>query len=138
MQSKPFQIYLGALILIEAILSFFVYTQIRAHKPFCILGNGCNIVQNSAYSSIFGINVSLFGTLCFAALFVLYVWAHNNQQRYRWYLAAVVLGSLVSLYLLILQFFIIKSVCSSCVVIDILMLIIMGLSFYEYGLRKSY
>ena len=136
---KPSQIYLAALIIIELVLSFYIYYSISTHMPFCIIGKGCDAVQNSYYGNIFGMQVSLFGTIAFALLFILYLYAHKSYKRYRFFLACTSIGALFSLYFLYLQISIIKSICSSCVIIDGLMIFIFVWSLKEFlKLRKYY
>ena len=136
---KPFQIYLAMLIVIELILSAYVTYGNYTSADLCILGGNCTAVQSSVYAQFLGIKTSVWGIISFTLLFVLYGWAHNSYKHYRLYLAASLLGALLALQFLAVQAFILHQFCSSCLVIDTLMLIIFALSLYEFhGLRKYY
>lgn len=83
----------------------------------CLTGGGCETVQQSEYAEIAGVPVALLGLVGYAAILGLVVW---NTLLAR--LAAATLslvGLLFSLYLLVLQLFVIDALCTWCVVNDV-------------------
>ncbi len=124
------------LILIELLLSIYlVYYQDSA---FCLKGFSCAEVQNSSYAQLFGIKLTYFGLLAFAALFIVNALTlYTEHKRIKQLLMLMVsLGALFSIYFLSIQFFILKKVCSSCLLIDGLMILILLISIYEYKKYK--
>ena|SRR3989338_10047953 len=84
----------------------------------CIVLSGCDKVLSSSYSEMFGIPVALFGVLYYffifcASLFFLF----GNSKKFL--IAALLVtpvGFLASVWFVVLQFFIIKSICFYCMV----------------------
>ena len=136
---KPFQIYLAMLIIIELILSVYIAHGQYINEILCIGGKGCALVQSSDYGEFLGVKTSVWGVIAFTFLFIFYGWAHNSYKRYRFFLAATLLGSLASVRFLAIQAFILKTYCTSCLIADFLMLVIAVLSYVEFcKLRKYY
>ncbi len=98
---------------------------------FCIIGTSCLSVQNSEYGKIAGISVSWIGVFAFSYLFIVKFLSKNNLKFKRLFLAASLLGAIISLWFLYAQFIILKSLCSTCLIIDITMIIIFSLAFYD-------
>jgi len=92
---------------------------------FCNLGEGlsCEVVNKSVYSEVFGIPVSLFGLLYFAAIFLLVLFRREKLPH-----TAVVLGTVIllgpSLYLTGVEIFVLKSICVFCELGKLLMVAI--------------
>lgn len=137
MHMKPFNIYLAALILIEIILSAWVSYGGSVGIASCIAGSSCASVQSSQYAYFLGVKTSVWGIAAFTLLFILYGISYLSVRRYRFYLAATLLGSLIALYFISLQLFVLKQLCSSCLVVDTLMLLITTLSLYEYRMLRN-
>lgn len=136
---KPFQIYLIAIILVECILATSLYFASLDGTAFCLSGESCTKVQNSEYGTIAGIKVSLFGAIIFAALAIFYYYSRNSYKRYRFFFAATLLGAAMSTYFIVVQLFVLDSICSSCMIIDGLMYVITIMAAIEfYKLRKYY
>jgi uncharacterized membrane protein len=88
---------------------------------FCPTGGGCTLVQESAYSAIFGVPVAYIGvagyaTLLAVALLSLSVDTLAGVRVSALLLALASLGLLFSLYLSYLQLFVIKAICFWCVI----------------------
>ncbi|MBS3089990.1 hypothetical protein J4461_03900 [Candidatus Pacearchaeota archaeon] len=135
---KPFQIYLAALIAINLILSLYLVYSDSSSNAFCIIGKNCDSVQNSAYGNLFGVKLSWIGVVAFTFLLILYYLSHRSYTRYKLFAASALLGAILAAYFIIIQAFVLKQVCSSCIVIDAVMLIITGMSVYEYCLLRKY
>lgn len=129
---KPFNIYLAMLLLIEIILSVWISYGSSVGIAACIAGSSCAIVQNSPYAYFLGIKTAVWGIVAFTLLFILYGYSCRSPRRYRLYLAATLFGALLALNFLRIQAFILQQWCSSCIVVDALMLLIFALSLYEY------
>lgn len=85
--------------------------------PPCGITAGCGAVLTSEYSAIGGIPVALIGSIYYLILFLLAVFTVDTKRkiiRFAAYLTPV--GFLASLYFVYLQFFVIKAVCSYCMV----------------------
>ncbi len=83
----------------------------------CVAGGGCETVQGSEYSKIAGIPVAALGLAAYVVLLGLIVW---DDARARLVTAAIALVGLVfSLYLLVLQLFVIDAVCVWCLANDL-------------------
>ena len=139
MNMKPSQIYLSTLIILALIATTYIAYTASQGTEVCILGSDCKSVQNSEYGSFLGVKVSVWGMIAFTLLFILYGWAHNSYKRYRIYISTALFGALISLVFITIQAFILEKWCSSCIVVDVLMLIIAFRSYVEFRkLRKYY
>ena len=95
-------------------------------------GGSCLKVQLSSYSSLLGIPLAIYGVVFFLFLFVLFLgifreskkdWFGRLARKYKTHtrISLVLLmmwGGVFSLWLLSLQFFIIKELCKFCLWID--------------------
>ena len=83
----------------------------------CVTGGGCETVQASSYSEIAEIPVGVLGLAAYATVLALVVW---DAPVARLAAATIALVGLVfSIYLLVLQLFVIDAVCEWCVVNDV-------------------
>jgi len=85
----------------------------------CIAGGGCETVQQSAYAEIAGVPVALLGLIAYSAVVGLVVWDTPTARLGAAMLAFV--GLAFSLYLLLVQLFVIDAVCTWCVVNDVVL-----------------
>lgn len=81
----------------------------------CSLGQ-CEAVLNSAYSSLWGIPVAIFGALFyfFVLAVVFFAWETGKNKITGFLLVASFLAFLASLYFVYLQFFVIHALCWYC------------------------
>src|SRR5437762_3168146 len=105
---------IGILILAELVLAGSVLWGDYHQETVCVFGSGCNEVQHSIYSTILGIKVSVFGFISFILLAILYVLAHTKTIKPIVFVSVAKLGAFFSLYFLIIQFFVLKKICSTC------------------------
>jgi uncharacterized membrane protein len=124
-------------IAINIVLSFISYIAITTNDAFCIIKSDCSEVQKSKYGEIFGIKVSILGTISFLLLLLIYAFALRQKQIYPFFILANLGGSIFALWFIYLQFFVLSRICSSCMIIDGLTLIITALSIYEFIKYKS-
>lgn len=83
----------------------------------CPVGGGCETVQESRYAEIAGIPVALLGLMAYTAILALLVWDAPVAR-----LAAAstsLVGLLFSIYLLVVQLFVIDAICIWCLANDI-------------------
>ena len=121
------RVYTGILlilILLELIFSVFLALNSQQDAVFCGFESSCYSVQNSPYGSILGIKVTWFGVIAFTLLLASYILALFRNYYYRVFIALCLLGALFSIYFLFVQFFILKHLCSNCIIIDLTMLLI--------------
>lgn len=81
---------------------------------FCTSGSGCDIIQQSHWSTVLGIPVALWGFAVYALLAVSAVFMKPRLRRWRrlWYLALI--GVAVSVYLTIVGIVALDAICLWC------------------------
>ena len=86
----------------------------------CYAFNGCGVVDASSYSSLFGIPLSVFGSLFYVVTILLLIQFFLRKQKKILDAAALTLtfGGLFAIYLLVLQAFVIKAFCFYCIISD--------------------
>ncbi len=86
--------------------------------PPCTLTSGCEKVLTSSYSSIFGIPVSLIGSLYYLVLLIaLFVYFDLKSKKILYYASRFsVLGFIFSLYFVGIQIFALHSYCLYCLI----------------------
>lgn len=98
----------------------------------CVIGEGCEIVNTSPYSSIGGIPIALLGAGAYIAMFVvLYM-----EPRSKFFdlngpmlvFGLSLAGVLYSAYLTYLELYVIHAICEFCVLSAIVLLIMLILS----------
>lgn len=115
------------------ISSYLAFVEISQVDAACGPVGECNIVQSSQYAQIFGIPIAVLGFLFYLTIMVLWLILRLLQANWiKWIptliLVATTLGTLFSIYLTLLELFVIKAICawclSSAIVTTILFLII--------------
>ncbi len=103
----------AALALIGAgIAGYLTYTHFKGSPPVC-LTSGCEVVQNSRWSELFGIPVALLGMLTYLSIFASTLIRHPVAKQVGAMLALVALG--FNVYLLYIQAHEIGRYCTWCV-----------------------
>jgi uncharacterized membrane protein len=108
----------------------------------------CNAVQGSSYAQILGIPVALFGIIFYVAVALLWIalprFTDNRRRRIALgsLLGLTVAGTLFSVYLTILEIFVIEAICAWCltsaVISTALMLLVaVGLAGSSQAERKT-
>ena len=96
-----------------------------------------NCAEND-YTKTFGINNGLYGIIIFSILFLIAFYLFykenicpENKKSYKklklFINAGIIIGSIIAIYFLYLQQFILKKYCPYCLVIDIGILICLGI-----------
>jgi uncharacterized membrane protein len=112
---------------------------------YCTPGLGnCESVQNSSWSTMWGIPIALFGALAYLTLIGCYLFEKKNQitQKYTFLVIFGVsfFGFLYSLYLTWLEFFVIHAMCQWCILSAICMTLIFIttiIRFKDYQYRTN-
>jgi uncharacterized membrane protein len=99
-----------------ALLCLYLSIQALAGHPpaLCTAGSGCDAVQQSPWSRVFGIPVALFGFALYALIALVAALPSKPVKRWRrmWSLALV--GVAVSVYLTLAAAFSVKATCAWC------------------------
>ncbi|MEQ9619435.1 MAG: vitamin K epoxide reductase family protein [Deltaproteobacteria bacterium] len=121
---KPALLVLSAIgILLSLYLTYLHFTETEA--AFCAAGSDCEAVRQSGFSTFLGIPVAALGVLGYLVIFILTLLT-TLTKRARWtalYILSLS-GFIFSAYLTYLEFFVIKAICTYCVVSAVLMTII--------------
>lgn len=117
------------LIVVNIIVSFYIALATGTGSYFCDTGSGCDTVQNSTYSELFGIKLSWIGITSFSILLAAYFLFRD--KRYWIFFLMSTLGMISAIYFIYLQVFVIKALCNNCLVVDILAILIFILSVYD-------
>ncbi|HIH52392.1 MAG TPA: vitamin K epoxide reductase family protein [Nanoarchaeota archaeon] len=115
MKHKILVIILTICLIASIALSFLPTSQI------CGVRSGCEAVQNSPYKNTFGIDNGYLGIIAFFILLSLTISHLRTPKRYKKILifAGVLTGSIIAFFFICLQIFVIKALCTYCLVIDI-------------------
>lgn len=121
--------------------SAYLFYEHLGHEVICI-GSGCSIVDDSIYSEVFGVPTSVMGLVGYTITIIFALsWAGlrlRNPAR-EWAHAAVyglaLVGLLYSGYLAYLELFVIRAICTWCVVSAVLIAAISILAVI--GLRRG-
>ena len=127
MKYKTILLFLALAIIASSILSF-----VPMEKACGQDSNGCYQVQASQYEETFGFKNAHLGLVAFSALFLITFWHSKRPTKTTKKLIStgLMIGSIVALYFIYLQFFILKAICKYCMVVDIGVLISLGIFFW--------
>jgi uncharacterized membrane protein len=119
------------LIFAVGLISSIIITS-NSSTGICQPGNGCDTVTGSSYGSTLGIKNSTYGIFIFSFMILLTLFHINKPNRHtrRIIHSMMIISSIVAIYFLYLQIFIIKAYCKFCLVVDFALLI--GLIFMFY------
>lgn len=107
-------ILISVALISSAILSFEPLSEI------CNVEEGCDLVQNSIYAETFGIKNSVYGVFIFSALLIVIAAQILKPTEKRECLLKLTLlfGSVIAIYFLIIQTFVLNAYCKYCLVAD--------------------
>ncbi len=131
---KPISLGLALLGLFDSLYLLWIYTS--PSRPMLCLGTGCDAVRLSAYSSLRGVPMPVFGVAGYLTLVIL-IFAEplvtaSLARSIRYSLAGLTgVGFLFSLYLEYLQGFVIHAFCAWCVMSGLVMTALFGLAVYN-------
>ncbi len=96
----------------------------------------CFKVQNSSYGSLFGISTSVIGIIGFGAILILLLldlkehrWhdGRRNEKQELMLSASLTIAAIFALWLIYVQFFVLRTICPYCLVVDSLTLIVFAI-----------
>jgi len=132
------QLFIHVGILVLAFCGFFVAKHIRTQKikdkPLvCMVGFDCHAVVHSDYSRFMGVPVEALGMVYYASVFIFYLLLAIFEVVLSVnFLNFIILTSLIavlfSVYLIIVQIFVLRKGCSWCFVSALLSILIFVLS----------
>jgi uncharacterized membrane protein len=130
---------IGLLIIFNIILSGVLIYNNYSGNNICLTGGNCETVQNSQYAQLFGIKLTNIGIIAFAALLGLYIiyLKKLNKHFERLFLLSSIIGALMAVYFIYIQFFILGKICSNCIIIDGFAIIIALLAVYDFKKKKN-
>ena len=105
--------------LLGAAVSAYVWASQRSDRPIACWTKDCDRIIRSPHSRLLGIHNSVIGLWLFLAMFVMTLLEHLGLEPSP-HLASLVIvrfsfiGSMVSLYLTYIQFFVLKGICNWC------------------------
>ena len=118
MSDGALRIAAGAVALAGAALAaYLTWVHYDESVLVCVAGGGCETVQRSAYAEIAGVPVALLGLIAYSSVLGLVAWDSPTARLGAAMIALV--GLAFSLYLLVVQLFVIDAVCTWCVVNDV-------------------
>jgi uncharacterized membrane protein len=113
MSERNLRVAVGVLALIGAgIAGYLTYTHFNGSAPICLTG-GCEVVQKSRWSELFGIPVALLGLLAYLSIVTTTLVRHPLAKQAGATMAVTVLG--FNAYLLYVQAHDIGRYCTWCV-----------------------
>lgn len=137
-QEIKISIYSILLILFLISLGSSLVISTQPISAYCDPGSGCDIVQHSSYASTFGIKNSHFGIIGFSLLSIityLQIKSPSKQKKQFIYLG-ILISSLIAIYFIYLQEFVLNAYCKYCMVVDISMLLALGIIIYDVKWKK--
>lgn len=91
----------------------------------CNINSGCEIIHYSQYNYTFGIQNSYYGIIIFSLLIMLTL-SHlitPTQNKKKLINLAIITGSIIAIYFLYVQHFILETYCRYCLLIDFSLII---------------
>jgi uncharacterized membrane protein len=110
------QILFGLSLLGIFVAGYILSTRIGGVPLVCVVGNTCDVVQNSPYASIFGVPISAYGLVFYITMAVLALRLSSAPRLIKWVFPLGIAGLLFSIYLTYIQKFLIGAFCFWCVV----------------------
>jgi len=112
---------------------YLTYLKFSAGTSFCDINAAfsCSVVNQSVYSTLLGIPVSILGLIYFAAVGGLVFSGVAGKETYRLIFLATAASLAFSLYLSYAEVFILQTICVLCESSKVLMLLIGVASFSE-------
>ena len=110
------------------ISSYLAYAKVTTNPLICGIDKGCDVVQTSSYSTLFGIPLGFWGIAFYLALVVLF---SNQEIKYVKCLTRIMVlwGVGFSVYLTSLEAFVLHAYCYWCLASAINTVVIAGLYF---------
>ena len=118
MNDRSLRIAAGVVALVGvAVAGYLTWVHFDEAALVCVVGGGCETVQESRYAEIAGVPVAALGLVAYSLVLGLIVWNTPSARLSAATLALI--GFLFSMYLLSLQLFVIDAICVWCIVNDV-------------------
>src|SRR3989344_5197785 len=119
-----------------ASLASSIILSLESEQIFCQPGEGCNFVTSSKYAYTFEIKNSIYGIIIFSILTLLTISQSlkPNKRKKKIINISIIVGSLISVYFLYLQQFVLKEYCKYCLVVDIGILLALAIIIWDKSL----
>ena len=98
-----------------AISLYLTYAKLTATPVVCKFGN-CAAVQNSEYSTLFGVPIAVYGVGFYFILLFMNINRKSHKIIRKVFPFWILWGMLFSTYLTYLELFVIKAICMWCVI----------------------
>ena len=137
MKKKTTALLLALIIFEIAFVGYLLYVSPgNGETDVCIIGEGssCQNVQNSVYGSIAGMKVSQIGLVSFIILLIVFIFWKDKKI----FLICTLLGALTALYFIIIQLFVLKTICSECMVIDLIAILIFLIALFSFRKQRRW
>lgn len=132
-------LYRASMVLVVIGLLVSVYMTIyklTENNAMCLGSGDCSTVNASKYSEIYGIPVGAVGVLGYAAILALHLFENRNkflrQNGLLFIFGLALTGFLFTLYLVYVEFAILKAICPFCLTSQISMTIIFIISVIRF------
>lgn len=119
---------LGLSLIGLAISLYLTYIYTSGRVAICLTGGGCDVVQHSPFAWILGIPIPTLGAGAYFLLILLALLGARKGERQATYVLALfgvsLVGLLFSAYLTYVELFIIRAICSWCVISAVIQLVV--------------
>jgi len=115
----PITAFLAFLGFLDA--SYLTIAHIKNITPPCNIHFGCETVLNSPYSTVGPLSLAFFGACFYLAVIILSILAITNPKglHIKALVFSIFVGFLISLYLFLVQLFLIHAFCQYCLLSEI-------------------
>lgn len=109
----------GALVALAgiAVAGYLTWAHYADASVVCVVGGSCEAVQSSEYAKVAEVPVAVLGLVGYSVVLALIAWDAPTARLAAATIALV--GALFSLYLLLVQLFVIDALCAWCVANDV-------------------
>jgi uncharacterized membrane protein len=124
-------------------ISYMIYSETKSSGGVCIASDNpqfnCGSVQSSAYAFVFGIPVSYIGLGAIILLTIIFIFSEINFSykihAKKLFFIGSIIGIISSIYFISIQLFVLKEICSMCMIVDstIILLGIISVIFRKYN-----
>lgn len=108
--------------------TYLAYSKLTNTEPICATG-GCSVINNSKWSEIFGIPVTVYGVAAYLALMVTTFLRGDLPKLFAAFLG--VTGAVFSIFLQWYALFELERTCQWCIVSAVAMLLLAGLTLWR-------
>lgn len=106
-------------------------------SEICTVEKGCSVVQNSTYAYTLGIKNSVYGVGIFSilSLAILAQILKPDAKNEKFIKFCLFIGTLIAVYFLALQIFVLKAYCQYCFIADLSVIFAFGVSLINKKIK---